>query len=74
VSQAKSYYVSSLLKMSALGVRRDFLFEIDEPRLDRRFLDYFIRTRAFREQVEATKPNGATLDGARVSSGTTVTS
>ena len=30
-----------------------FLFEIDEARLDRRFLDYFIRTPAFREQVQA---------------------
>jgi restriction endonuclease S subunit len=31
----------------------DFLFEIDPIRLDRRFLDYFIRTPAFRDQVEA---------------------
>lgn len=30
-----------------------FLYEIDEPRLERRFLDYYIRTRAFRDQVEA---------------------
>ncbi|MFN7943042.1 MAG: restriction endonuclease subunit S [Thermoanaerobaculia bacterium] len=30
-----------------------FLFEVDERRLDRRFLDYFSRTRAFRDQVEA---------------------
>lgn len=30
-----------------------FLFVIDKSKLDRRFLDYFIRTPAFREQVEA---------------------
>jgi len=30
-----------------------FLFVIDEANLDRQFLDYFIRTPAFREQVEA---------------------
>lgn len=30
-----------------------FLFVADEVKLDRRFLDYFIRTPAFREQVEA---------------------
>lgn len=30
-----------------------FLFVIDEERLNRRFLDYFIRTPAFRNQVEA---------------------
>jgi type I restriction enzyme S subunit len=30
-----------------------FLFVIDESKLDRRFLDYFIRTLAFRDQVEA---------------------
>lgn len=30
-----------------------FLFEVDERKLDRRFLDYFSRTRAFRDQVEA---------------------
>src|SRR5437667_10217268 len=30
-----------------------FLFVIDEAKLDRRFLDYFIRTPAFREQVAA---------------------
>lgn len=30
-----------------------FLFEIDEAKLDRRFLDYFIHTLEFREQVEA---------------------
>src|SRR5574341_251734 len=30
-----------------------FLFVIDETRLDRRFLDFFIRTRHFREQVMA---------------------
>jgi type I restriction enzyme S subunit len=30
-----------------------FLFVIDETKLDRRFLDYFIRTRTFRDQVEA---------------------
>src|SRR5438067_7821309 len=30
-----------------------FLFGIDETKLDRRFLDYFIRTPTFREQVEA---------------------
>jgi type I restriction enzyme, S subunit len=30
-----------------------FLFEIDESRLSRKFLDYFIRTPAFRDQVEA---------------------
>jgi type I restriction enzyme S subunit len=30
-----------------------FLFEVDESKLDRRFLDYFIRTPAFRDQVEA---------------------
>jgi type I restriction enzyme S subunit len=30
-----------------------FLFVIDEAELDRQFLDYFIRTPAFREQVEA---------------------
>src|SRR5438105_11310286 len=28
-----------------------FLFGVDESRLDRRFLDYFIRTPEFREQV-----------------------
>jgi type I restriction enzyme S subunit len=30
-----------------------FLFNVIEQNLDRRFLDYFIRTAAFREQVEA---------------------
>ena len=30
-----------------------FLFEVDEGKLDRRFLDYFARTRTFRDQVEA---------------------
>lgn len=30
-----------------------FLFVIDESKLDPRFLDYFIRTPAFRDQVEA---------------------
>ena len=30
-----------------------FLFGIDEPQLDRRFLDYYIRTHDFRGQVEA---------------------
>lgn len=30
-----------------------FLFEIDENTLDKRFLDYFIRTPAFRDQVSA---------------------
>jgi len=30
-----------------------FLFELDERRLERKFLDYFIRTPAFRDQVEA---------------------
>src|SRR6266480_1742672 len=30
-----------------------FLFRIDETKLDRRFLDFFIRTPAFREQVAA---------------------
>ncbi|MCB1130002.1 MAG: restriction endonuclease subunit S [Verrucomicrobiae bacterium] len=30
-----------------------FLFTIDETKLDRSFLDYFIRTPAFRDQVEA---------------------
>lgn len=30
-----------------------FLFVVDEDRLNRRFLDYFIRTPAFRDQVEA---------------------
>jgi type I restriction enzyme S subunit len=30
-----------------------FLFTIDDTELDRRFLDYFIRTPAFREQVNA---------------------
>jgi type I restriction enzyme S subunit len=30
-----------------------FLFVIDESKLDRRFLDFFIRTPAFRDQVEA---------------------
>jgi type I restriction enzyme S subunit len=30
-----------------------FLFGLDESKLDRRFLDYFIRTPAFRDQVEA---------------------
>ena len=30
-----------------------FLFIIDETKLDRRFLDFFIRTPAFREQVAA---------------------
>lgn len=30
-----------------------FLFALDESKLDRNFLDYFIRTPAFREQVEA---------------------
>lgn len=30
-----------------------FLFEVDEVKLDRRFLDYFVRTPAFLEQVEA---------------------
>jgi len=30
-----------------------FLFDVIEERLDRRFLDFFIRTREFRDQVEA---------------------
>ena len=30
-----------------------FLFVVDEDKLDRRFLNYFIRTAGFREQVEA---------------------
>ena len=30
-----------------------FLFDIDESKLDGRFLDYFIRTPAFSEQIEA---------------------
>jgi type I restriction enzyme S subunit len=30
-----------------------FLFEVDEAELDRRFLDFYIRTRIFRDQVEA---------------------
>jgi len=30
-----------------------FLFEVDDSKLDRRFLDYFIRTPAFRDQIEA---------------------
>src|SRR5439155_27324654 len=30
-----------------------FLFRIDETKLERRFLDFFIRTPAFREQVAA---------------------
>src|SRR5205823_11367641 len=30
-----------------------FLFVVDESKLDRRFLDFFIRTPAFREQVAA---------------------
>jgi len=30
-----------------------FLFVIDQAKLDRRFLDYFIRTPAFRDQVQA---------------------
>lgn len=30
-----------------------FLFAVDENLLDRRFLDFFIRTQAFREQVQA---------------------
>lgn len=30
-----------------------FLFTVDEAELDRRFLDYFIRTPTFRDQVEA---------------------
>jgi type I restriction enzyme, S subunit len=30
-----------------------FLFVVNEPKLDRRFLDYFIRTPTFRDQVEA---------------------
>lgn len=30
-----------------------FLFQIDDAKLDRTFLDYFIRTPAFRDQVEA---------------------
>jgi len=30
-----------------------FLFTVDESLLDRRFLDFFIRTQAFREQVQA---------------------
>jgi len=30
-----------------------FLFVVDESKLNRRFLDYFIRTPAFREQVAA---------------------
>ena len=30
-----------------------FLFEVDDSKLDRRFLDFYIRTRIFRDQVEA---------------------
>ena len=38
---------------SAIVSSHYFLFEIEESRLDRRFLDYYTRTRAFRDQVEA---------------------
>ncbi len=30
-----------------------FLYEINEQQLERRFLDYYVRTRSFRDQVEA---------------------
>ncbi len=30
-----------------------FLYEIDEQQLERHFLDYYVRTRSFRDQVEA---------------------
>lgn len=38
---------------SAVVSSHYFLFEIDEAQLDGRYLDYFIRTPAFREQVTA---------------------
>ncbi len=38
---------------SAVVSSHYFLFEVDAAKLERRFLDYFIRTHAFRGQVEA---------------------
>src|SRR5262249_27068394 len=38
---------------SAIVSSHYFLFTVEQSRLDRAFLDYFIRTPSFREQVEA---------------------
>ncbi|MCX5826298.1 MAG: restriction endonuclease subunit S [Deltaproteobacteria bacterium] len=65
VCQAGEFLVAEIdAKVGGFGIVPDnlqgaivsshyFLFVIDESKLDRRFLDYFIRTPAFRDQVEA---------------------
>jgi type I restriction enzyme S subunit len=65
VCRAGEFLVAEIdAKMGGFGIVPDelegaivsshyFLFEIDETQLDRRFLDYFIRTTWFRNQVNA---------------------
>lgn len=65
VCQAGEFLVAEIdAKVGGVGIVPDaldgaivsshyFLFGVDEATLDRRYLDYFIRTPAFREQVEA---------------------
>lgn len=65
VCQAGEFLVAEIdAKVGGFGIVPDaldgaivsshyFLFGVDEATLDRRYLDYFIRTPAFREQVEA---------------------
>ncbi|MBN8459383.1 MAG: restriction endonuclease subunit S [Verrucomicrobia bacterium] len=65
VSRAGEFLVAEIdAKVGGFGIVPDdldgaivsshyFLFEIDESKLERRFLDFFIRTPAFRDQVEA---------------------
>lgn len=65
VCQAGEFLVAEIdAKVGGFGIVPDtlqgtivsshyFLFVIDKFKLDRRFLDYFIRTPAFRDQVEA---------------------
>lgn len=65
VCRAGEFLVAEIdAKMGGFGIVPDelegavvsshyFLFEIDETQLDRRFLDYFIRTTWFRDQVNA---------------------
>jgi len=65
VSRAGEFLVAEIdAKVGGFGIVPDeldgavvsshyFLFEIDDSKLERRFLDFFIRTPSFRDQVEA---------------------
>lgn len=65
VSQAGEFLVAEIdAKVGGFGMVPDeldgaivsshyFLFQIDETKLERRFLDFYIRTPSFRDQVEA---------------------